>query len=557
LSSLPFTFLLPLPMKIAVDSVLGGKPLPSALVGLQQTWMSSPNMILLLACLTTLLTIGLHATLAQGTRLYEQFIWESLVMNLRIKLFRHIQSLSFRFHGDKGAASLFYNLENDVRNMQSISIQGLIPLCTSGIVFTVMLYITLRIDWQLAILALGVLPVLGLVGHWYAKKSKLKWSQVKVSENQALAALQESLGRVSTIQYFGQQEREVESYREAAGLYLKQFMSAIQIESIYSMSIAFVFALVTAASLYIGIHHVQNGLLSLGNFLVVSAYLVQLMRPLEIFSSQIAAIQVSLASARRVFSVLDEVPEIKSPTRARPLGIARGDFEFDSVSFSYGRGGEALKNINFSVRAGMTVAIVGPTGAGKSTLIALLGRFIDPSNGTIRLDGVDVRELDLEILRRQFAYVPQEPVLIKGTIASNIAYGRAHATREEIEAAATAAGASEFIAKLPLGYETRIGDRGHSLSGGERQRIALAMAYLTDAPILVLDEATSALDLATEVSIARALAKIRRGRTAFVISHRQSFIQNFDLILELNRGQLVRVSTDNPCTETIQGLAEI
>jgi ATP-binding cassette subfamily B protein len=281
-------------------------------------------------------------------------------------------------------------------------------------------------------------------------------------------------------------------------------------------------------------------MLTLGELLVAMSYLTQLYRPLSTVSRKVASLQTYLASAERAFAVLDEAPDVPERPAARPLARARGAVEFRNVSFLYDGKQEALHEVSFVLAPGSRVAIAGATGAGKTTLVSLLTRFYDPTAGQILLDGVDLREYRLADLRRQFAVVLQQPLLFSTTIAENIAYGRPNAAPEEIEAAARAAGAHEFIVRLPEGYATPVGESGQKLSGGERQRVALARAFLRDAPLLILDEPTSAVDLRTEMVILEALERLMRDRTVFLITHRPSPWILCDLRLHLEHGRLLR-----------------
>jgi ATP-binding cassette subfamily B protein len=302
----------------------------------------------------------------------------------------------------------------------------------------------------------------------------------------------------------------------------------------------------TAAALYIGVRHVREGRLTVGSLLVVMAYIAQVYQPLQLLSTKMTDIQVWLASLERAFMLLDQSPEIAEAPHALPLERARGTFEFRDVSFRYDESGHGLRHISFRVPAGARVGIVGTTGAGKTTLLNLLMRFYDPNFGEVLLDGTDLRDYRIADLRRQFSVVLQEPVMFAASIAENIAYGKPNATDAEIVAAARAASSHEFITNLPEGYETRPGERGVLLSGGERQRISLARAFLRDSPILILDEPTSSVDVKTEARIMQATEDLMRGRTTFMIAHRLNTLKNCDLILVLERGELVEVRETVP-----------
>jgi ATP-binding cassette subfamily B protein len=307
--------------------------------------------------------------------------------------------------------------------------------------------------------------------------------------------------------------------------------------------------------LFIGAQHVRGGTLTLGEFLMVSAYLVQLYRPLESIGKKVATLQSSLSSAERAFSLLDESPDVAERPHPRHLARATGAVTFECVSFAYQSDRAILQDVSFTVSAGTRVGIVGATGAGKTTLISLLTRFYDPTSGRILLDGEDLRDYSLADLRNQFAIVLQEPVLFSTSIAENIAYARPEASEADIVAAATAANAHEFITRLPQDYETQVGERGMRLSGGERQRIALARAFLRDAPVLILDEPTSSVDVHTERIIIEAMERLMRGRTTFMIAHRLGTLQHCDLLLVIEQARLAAMaSTTNLSPAAVEAL---
>jgi ATP-binding cassette subfamily B protein len=293
--------------------------------------------------------------------------------------------------------------------------------------------------------------------------------------------------------------------------------------------------------LVLGVGKVVGGALTLGSLLVIMSYLAQLYRPLETISRKTAQLQSSIVSTQRAWTLLDAAQDVPEAPETRPLSRAHGDVRFENISFQFPSGDRVLHDVAFSVAAGSRVGIVGVTGAGKTTIISLLMRFYDPDSGRILLDGLDIRRYPLVDLRRQVALVLQEPVLFATTIAENIAYGRPDANRTEIEAAARAANAHDFISKLPEGYDAQVGDRGLRLSGGERQRVSLARAFLKDAPLLVLDEPTSAIDAVTEAAILESLDRLMRGRTTFIITHRPTALKNCDVVLRLDRGRIVEI----------------
>jgi len=363
---------------------------------------------------------------------------------------------------------------------------------------------------------------------------------VKKLESSALSVVQEILAALRVVKAFGQERRETDRFTARARDGVVARLRLALLEGWFGLFVGMTTTAGTAAVLVIGVGHVRAGILTLGELLMAMSYLVQLYSPLATISRKAASLQNYLASAERSFALLDETPDVPERPGARPIERARGALEFRNVSFGYDSGRTVLHDVSFTVAPGTRVAIMGATGAGKTTLVGLLTRFYDPTTGAITLDGVDLRDYRVADLRRQFAIVLQHPLLFSTSIAENIAYGRPGAPHADIVEAAVAAGAHEFIERLSRGYETHVGELGQKLSGGERQRIALARAFLRDAPLLILDEPTSSVDLKTERVILEALERLMRTRTVFLITHRPSTWGMCDLWLQVDRGRLVR-----------------
>jgi ATP-binding cassette subfamily B protein len=412
-----------------------------------------------------------------------------------------------------------------------------------------MTYVTIRIDWQLAVVGLTVSPVMFASSQFYRSRLRRRWREVKDIESSALSVIQEALGAIRVVKAFGQEEREEERFADRSLQGVQARLRVLFDEAGYAFVVGMVTALGTAAVLLVGLRHVQAGSLTLGNLLLVMAYLGQLYEPLRTIGRKATNLQGQLASAERALAVLDEAPDVSERPNARPLARAVGRVSFRNVSFAYTSEYRVLHQVTFDVLAGARVGIAGRTGAGKTTLLSLLTRFYDPVEGEILLDGVDLRDYRVEDLRNQFAIVLQEPVLFSTTIAENIAYARPGASRDAIVAAAKAADAHDFIVGLPEAYETLVGERGMRLSGGERQRISLARAFLKDAPILLLDEPTSSVDMKTEASIMQAMDRLMRDRTSFLIAHRLSTLERCDQRIEIEYGRLVSNRTVGPAAD--------
>lgn len=543
--SAPLALLTPIPIKIAVDSVLGTQPLPGVLSAMLPEVVLSSTAAMLMFCgvLIVLIAFAQHLQGLTGWIL-QTSVGERLTLGFRAVLFRHIQRLSLSYHDAKGASDAIFRIQYDAPAIQWIIIHGLIPFVTAGALLAGMITVTMGIDSELGIVALAIVPVLLILTQASRKRLRHRWSDVKESQSSAMSVIQESLTAARVVKAFGQEDREHDRFLGHAKRGVHGYMQVAFLEGGFGLLIGLTVAIGMASVLVIGVQHVQQGTLLLGDLLLVLAYLTQLYGPLETMSKRIASVQSSIVGAERSFEILDLAVEVAERPDARHLHRTSGGIEFRNVSFSYDGKQMALRNASFRVPPGARVGIAGKTGAGKTTLVSLLPRFYDPKEGAILLDGLDLREYRLTDLRNQFAIVLQEPLLFSTTLAENIAYGRPGATDAEIEAAARAAHADEFIRALPDGYKTQVGDRGMLLSGGERQRISLARAFLKDAPILILDEPTSSVDMKTEGMIMEAMERLMSGRTTFLIAHRLKTLDGCSIRLEIQDGSLQVMTTN-------------
>ena len=539
LAATPLSLLTPLPLKIAVDSVIGPHPLPDFLAPLLPGPASKTALLIATAAFLALVT-ALTYGFALGVSLLRTYTGEKLTLAFRAKLFQRAQQLSFDYHDRRGTLDSVYRIQNDATALQGFAISGLLPLCGSAVALFAMILVTARIDPWLAVIALTICPVLYLLMALSRRWVRPRWAELKAAESAALGVVHEVLGALRTVKSFNREEQETKRFASRAGKLVTSNVRVVLVEGGFDLLIGLTIALGTAAVLVIGVLHVQAGVLSLGSLLLVMGYLAQLYRPLETISRQVTKLQSYIASAERACPLLDSLMDVPERPSARPLRRASGRVAFEHVSFAYGAEC-VLDEISFDIASGTAVGIVGRTGAGKTTMMNLLVRFYDPTRGRILLDGVDLREYRVADLRRQFALVLQEPVLFSTTIGENIAYARSDATQDEIIAAAQAANVDDFIAGLPEGYDTPVGERGLTLSGGERQRISLARAFLKDAPILILDEPTSAVDTGTEPAIIDSLDRLIAGRTSFIIAHRPSTIAHCDLIIHIEGGRLLGI----------------
>jgi ATP-binding cassette subfamily B protein len=534
-----FTLLTPLPLKIVVDSVIGSKPLSAPLDSLPHAVSGSHTGVLVFAVILFVMITLLRQLEQFASLVLSTSAGQKLLLSFRARLFRHLQRLSLAYHDARGVTDSTYRIQYDAQSIQTLVIAGVIPLLTA--VFTVggMLYVTARIDWRLGLIALAVVPPLLVVTQVYRRRLRSGWHEAKALESSALSVVQEALSALRVVKAFGQEEREGERFMGRSGESVRVQVGLSLAEGSFGLLIALLMGLGAGAVLFVGARQVQAGALTVGDLVLVMAYLQQLYEPLQTISKKAGSLQSSLASAERVFSLLDQAPDLVEAPHARRLKRAAGAVAFRNVWFSYDGDAPALRDVSFKLEPGMSVGIAGTTGAGKTTLVNLLARLYDPTMGRIELDGIDLRDYRIADLRDQFAIVLQEPVLFSTSIAENIAYARPSASHAEIEAAAAAANAHDFISALPDGYQTPVGDRGMRLSGGERQRISLARAFLKDAPVLILDEPTSAVDVTTEASIIEAMRRLMDGRTTIMIAHRLSTLDGCLLRLQIERGRVV------------------
>jgi ATP-binding cassette subfamily B protein len=539
LAEVPIALLLPLPLKLVVDDVLGSHPLPPILAAaLPSGAQSSPPAMLMVAAGLLVVVSLLQHLEGFASWILQSYTGELLVLRSRARLFQHAQRLSLAYHDRVGTADSLYRIHEDTVPAHYTAVSGLIPILTSGCVLAGLLLVTAWVDWQLALIAMVVVPVLILLTEYYRRRVRSRWAEVRTLDAASISVVQEVLGALRVVKAFGREEHENERYISKATRAMRGQIRVIIGEATFGLLVALTLALGTALVLLVGVWHVEAGALSLGSLLLVMGYLAQLYKPVETISKKVTGLQSALASADRTAALLDQPPDVIERPRALRLKRAAGDIEFRGVSFRYEDGPLALSEVSLTIPRGTRVGIAGQTGAGKTTLISLLLRFFDPCEGAIYMDGVDLREYALADLRNQYALVLQESVLFSTTIAENIAYGRPGASSEQVLDAARAANAHEFIAALPSGYETRVGERGMTLSGGERQRIALARSFLRDAPILVLDEPTSSIDMESEKVILDALDHLMRGRTAFIIAHRMNTLVGCDLQIEMAGGRI-------------------
>jgi ATP-binding cassette subfamily B protein len=534
--------LTPLPLKIAVDNVVGSQPLPGVIAAVFEP--SKATLMLLVAVLVVVVH-GLDHLQRLATYTLGTNTGERLALEFRAKLFRHAQRLSFAYHDRRGTADAIYRIQWDAAAIQWIAVYGVTPFISAALTLAGMFYVIGMLSWPLALVALAVAPVVSVVNATARRDLRRRWTKAKDLESSAYSMVHEVLIGLRIVKAFGQEEREEARFLTRFGDSTRARTRVALVEGSFDLLVGLTIAVGTGVVLFVGLQQVQAGTLSLGGLVLVIGYLARLYLPFQEISKSLVMLQASLASAERAYALLDEAPDVVERPHARPLVRAAGAVAFRNVSFAYAGHARVLHDLSFDVPPGTRLGIMGATGAGKTTLVSLLSRFYDPTAGQILLDGIDLREYRLQHLRRQFAIVLQEPVLFSATVAENIAYARPDASEQDLVESARSANAHDFIAALPDGYQTLVGERGMRLSGGERQRIALARAFLKDAPILILDEPTSSIDVETEAVILEAMWRLMQGRTAFLIAHRITTLAPCDACLELEGGRLARMAPLN------------
>lgn len=478
---------------------------------------------------------------------------QSIIYDLRQRMFAHLQRLSMSFYNRYAVGRLVSRMVNDVTTIREFVVWAIIAVARDVFDLVGITVAMLAINWQLALLSFTVLPLMALATEIFRRRARQSYRQVRSAVGWVNAVLNESIVGVRVVQSFSREDRNLAFFADKVnGGLLKATNHAALITSVFFPSVDFIGSLALTLVLYVGGQAVFGTgagslftlALDVGTLVAFALYIDRFFDPIRDLSQRFNTFQATMVSAERVFELLDTPSEVTDAPEARPMPTLSGAVEFRQVSFRYGPEGKPILNsINLQVPAGQTVALVGETGAGKSTLVRLLSRFYDVTEGAVLLDGVDVRTVTQNSLRAQMGVVLQDPFLFSGTVADNIRYGRLEASEAEVQAAAEAVGAHGFISQLEHGYATKVGEGGAILSGGQKQLISFARALLADPRILILDEATSSIDTQTERIIQAALARLLKGRTAFVIAHRLSTITQADMIVVLDKGQIVETGT--------------
>jgi ATP-binding cassette subfamily B protein len=524
----------PWPLKIIIDNVLSNNPLPWRLAS---GWSSEG--LLLLAC------VGLVVVyfLLGGLRLLNDYttirIGQSMVNDLRRDLYSHIQRLSLSFYRRQQIGDLLYRVTADTLGIQTLTMNGIFAILSASVLLTGMLLVMLWTDWYLTLLAMIVCPLLFCAIAFLNEKISLAATDARQKGSTVYSVVQRALSGIRVIQAFTKEEDEGRRFLQASTESLAADLRLYNLQNFYFAIVNLTIAAGTATVLWLGAQRVLSGDLSIGEIVVFTSYLASLYTPLDSIFHTYGLVQSAKVGVRRAFEILESAESLPEGSRIFHPVRGGGEISFEDVAFGYEPSQPVLKRINLHVAAGQKIAIVGPTGAGKSTLVSLLPRFYDPQAGRVKIDGIDIREFQLKSLRRQIAMILQPPVVFPITIRENIAYGRPDASFEDIVSAAQVAQVHEFVQKLPDKYETLVSEQGTTLSEGQKLRLTIARGILLDAPILILDEPTSSVDSETEVLIMEGLDNLMAGRTTFIIAHRLSTVRQADLILVIRDGEII------------------
>ena len=535
-----FELLKPWPTKVLIDQVLTKHEVPSQLQGVLDH-LPGPNGIeklLLWVCIATVViwvTVAVMEMLMTATSVR---LGQRMTFDLGADLYRHLQKLSLLFHSKLTVGDTVARVTADPGCVEVMVTGVFVPCLQAVITLVFMAVIMWRLSPPMTVLSLAVAPFLALTIRVFAEPMKTRFRATRDLEGQMMSMVEQTLSAMPVVQAFTREEREHARYRTMADRTLTAQLRSVNTDMAFKVVVGAVTALGMAGIMFLGGHYVLNGEMTIGTIVVFLAYLQSLYEPLNTLTYMASSYQLAAANADRVQEIFDATPDIDDAPDAISVNLA-GNIRFDDVQFGYDPGRPVLKGISLEAHPGQTVAIVGATGAGKTTLVNLLIRFADPQRGHVSIDGHDLRQLKVRSLREQISIVLQDPFIFPISVADNIAYGRPDASREDIVAAAVAARADDFLRALPDGYDTVVSERGASLSGGEKQRISIARAFLKNAPILILDEPTSSLDARTEAQLLEALAALMRDRVTFVIAHRLSTIRDADQILVLDHGRIV------------------
>ena len=547
LASIGFNLLKPWPFKFIVDGVLDKTAGTADTRELLQKWFSDSGSatVILWLCVAMVLISLLGGLINLVSNYLFVHVGLQALLKLRTDLYSALQALPLKFHDSRRSADSSFRVAYDSQSIQTIYNKGFATVLSSIVMLAATFVVMVRMNWPLTLASLAILPPVVWAIRFYAVKVRRQSTDIHERESDLLTIAQEGLSQIRMVHAFGRESFEVDQFRRRASKSLEANMRLNMTSVASALVVGTLMAAGTALMYYIGSLQVMNPAanFTLGDLLVFSAYLLMLYQPLEQLTYTAWALEGAAAGAQRCFEVLDSQDDVPEARDAEDFGPAKGRIEFRGVAFGYSEERRVLEDIDFTIEPGQTVAFVGGTGTGKSTLLSLVPRFYDPSAGVVSLDGRDLRRLKKKSLRSQIGMVLQDTLLFSTTIRENIAYGKPGATEAEIVEAARKAQALDFIRKMPQGFDSPVGERGGHLSVGQRQRIGIARAFLKNAPILLLDEPTSALDPSTESAIMGTIFELMRGRTTLIVTHRLTTVHGLGRIVVLKDGRIAEDGT--------------
>lgn len=530
----------PWPLKIVLDDVLRSKASHAWTMDLIHRFVGANAIaVLRFACAAVLAIAVLDAICTYGEKYLTTSVAQWISYDLRLTIYGHIQKLSLAFHDNKRTGDLISRVTDDIEAIQSFIMNGLLGVLINAMTLLGMIGVMFWLNWKFTLIALSVVPILFVMVYSYTRRIKKATREVRKKEGEITSVVQEVLSSIRVVKAFAREDYEVRRLEQESLEAVDIALRARTLKAKLTPLVGIVVAIGTGLVLWFGARLVMSGSLTAGSLVVFILYLGKMYKPMQEISKMTDTYSKAAVGYERLREILDTNPEVRDIAKAKRAPKFRGEIEFDHVSFSYTSESQTLKNVTFKIETGHVSALVGPTGAGKTSIISLLARFYDPEEGVIRIDGKDIKQFQQKSLRQQMSFVLQDTVLFHAPVWQNIAYGKPGSTRAEIIKAAEMANAAEFIEKLPDGYNTVLGERGMTLSGGQRQRIAIARAVIRNTPILLLDEPTSGLDSASEKLVFEALDRLMEGRTVVVIAHRLSTIQRADVIFVVDNGMIV------------------
>jgi ABC-type multidrug transport system fused ATPase/permease subunit len=535
----------PWPLKVILDNVVGERKLPPWLDDFLRRFMASDGkmQIAAAAAIATILIALLGAAASYLANYYTTSVGQWVANDLRLRTYHHLQQLSLNYYNTHEMGTLLSTITADVQTIQNFASSSTLGILVDMFTIVAMLVIMFWLNWDFTMIAVGVTPFMLLMVSRFKKAVKKATREVRKQQSNVVAVVQQGLESMRVVKAFGRQDLEQDELSDVSKATVEAALKARRVKALLSPIVTVTVSLCTAFVLWRSSSLILKGTMTTGALTVFLSYLSKFFKPVQDLATMTNTIAQTAVGVERVRAILEANDVIEERGDAREPQPLKGEIKFENVAFAYNKDAPVLTDVNFQIQAGQMVGVVGPTGGGKSTIVSLIPRFYDPSAGKVSIDGVDIRDYKLHGLRNQIAYVLQETVLFRGTVAENIAYGRGSATRDEIVKAAKLANADEFIAKMPQGYETMVGDRGDTLSGGQRQRIGIARALIRNNPILILDEPTAALDTESEQLVMEALERLMKGRTVITIAHRLSTIRNSDKIVVLKGGVVAEEGT--------------